>query len=504
MKRGYRIWIMANALFALSCCMLVMASGASAGVLTLETSRKVSDYFERAKRSEPELIAFLHKMPKGADLHNHPAGAVFTEYLIDEAIRRDLLFDRTEGAFVTATTNPCYTSRDIMYDFWKLSEVAQAISLRDVDKGDESGHERFFRAFERYGAAIPDWEAVLDELVGRAVDQRISYMELMCWPLYVPQNPDYDILRVQLEELNRFVRRLAYKHSKGKRFWDVEIGYALTLNRGGVPRGLKEHFDETAYEAYFREEVRLAMDAVVNLHDLGARSITILSPEDAWFSRRYFDLQMRVLDEEYGHLLPESRKLVKLNLHGGELTLEYSPLEAMRNRIRRTIELGHASRIGHGLSIMWEDDLYDLLRKMRDEQIAVEICLSSNEGILKTSGGERHPFGLYWDAGVPVSLCTDDEGISRGNLTTEFAKAARWFDLGYGELKWLAFNSLEYSFLPGESMFADGDYNRPKRGRDFPADSEKARKQRALWDAFREFELEIEKNVEIFLRGAKK
>ena len=35
--------------------------------------------FELARRSTPELIAFLRRMPKGADLHNHISGATYSD-----------------------------------------------------------------------------------------------------------------------------------------------------------------------------------------------------------------------------------------------------------------------------------------------------------------------------------------------------------------------------------------------------------------------------------------
>jgi len=45
---------------------------------------------------------------------------------------------------------------------------------------------------------------------------------------------------------------------------------------------------------------------------------------------------------------------------------------------------------------------------------------------------------FYRHAGVPVSLNTDDEGVSRGLLTMEFVKAAERYPLSYADLKYLA------------------------------------------------------------------
>jgi adenosine deaminase len=133
----------------------------------------------------------------------------------------------------------------------------------------------------------------------------------------------------------------------------------------------------------------------------------------------------------------------------------------MTHHIRGSIEVGHARRIGHGTAVAWEDDVAGLLREMRDQGIAVEVCPTSAAVILGLEG-DRHPFHLYRRAGVPLTINTDDEGVSRSNLTMEYARAVRAWNLSYADLKELARNSLEYSFLPGESLFERHDYRRPR------------------------------------------
>ena len=82
-----------------------------------------------------------------------------------------------------------------------------------------------------------------------------------------------------------------------------------------------------------------------------------------------------------------------------------------------------AERIGHGVDVMYEDDARELLKEMADKHVMVEINLSSNEGILGVEGDE-HPFPVYRSAHVPVALSTDDEGVSRIDLTHEYVRAA--------------------------------------------------------------------------------
>jgi adenosine deaminase len=68
---------------------------------------------------------------------------------------------------------------------------------------------------------------------------------------------------------------------------------------------------------------------------------------------------------------------------------------------------------------------------------------------------EQHPLATYMQYGVPVALATDDEGVSRSEISREFLKAAEEQGLGYVHLKTMARNSLQYSFLPGMSLWSD-------------------------------------------------
>ena len=68
-----------------------------------------------------------------------------------------------------------------------------------------------------------------------------------------------------------------------------------------------------------------------------------------------------------------------------------------------------------------------------------------------------HPLPAYRAANVPVALSTDDEGVSRITLTTEYTRAALDYKLSYLDLKRMARTSLEHSFLPGPSLWQQTD-----------------------------------------------
>ena len=145
---------------------------------------------------------------------------------------------------------------------------------------------------------------------------------------------------------------------------------------------------------------------------------------------------------------------VHVSLHAGELAPGLVPPEGLCCHVRLAVEQALADRIGHGVDLMYEDRPYDLLKHMADKGVLVETNLTSNKVILGVEG-KTHPFATYRKFGVPVALSTDDEGVSRIDLTHEYVSAVEDFGLTYAELKELVRNSLEYSFLPGPSLWDD-------------------------------------------------
>lgn len=91
----------------------------------------------------------------------------------------------------------------------------------------------------------------------------------------------------------------------------------------------------------------------------------------------------------------------------------------------------HADRIGHGLTI---NDNANLAQRFRDRNICLELCPSSNREVVgyrdpeypQTQHLPTYPLLPLWqDKGLPLTLCTDNPGISRTSLANEYLVAAR-------------------------------------------------------------------------------
>jgi adenosine deaminase len=146
---------------------------------------------------------------------------------------------------------------------------------------------------------------------------------------------------------------------------------------------------------------------------------------------------------------------VRITLHAGELAFGLVTPDGLCCHIRQAVEAG-AERIGHGVDVMYEERPEDLLNEMAGQHVMVEINLTSNDVILGVRGKE-HPLPLYRKYCVPVALSTDDEGVSRIDLTNEYVRAVQSYGLSYADLKRMVRTGLEHSFLSGASLWEKQD-----------------------------------------------
>lgn len=95
------------------------------------------------------LLAFIHDLPKGGDLHNHLDGAIYAEDLVDYAADANLCVDRTSSRLLAPPCDPCdlYTAKPAARcaygDHVLYNQMIDAWSMRNWKTGDESGHDHF-------------------------------------------------------------------------------------------------------------------------------------------------------------------------------------------------------------------------------------------------------------------------------------------------------------------------------------------------------------------------
>ena len=423
--------------------------------------QKTARYFESIRNQPLFLHVFLQEMPKGGDLHNHLSGAVYAESFIKFAVQDGLCIDR---AALALTQPPCDPASGkppaavALQDSILYSHLLDALSMRQFVAGTESGHDHFFSTFGKFGPATNAHTAeMLAEARSRAAAGHLQYLETMFNPdggaaarlgASLGWNDDLTKLREQLlsgglskivVDAGKFLDDTERKEQEELRCdqpqpdhgCNVETRYLYQVARG-LPKEMVFAQILSGFELASKDS------RVVGLN--------LVMPEDAYLPIHDFNLHMRMLD-----FLHSIYPKVRISLHAGELTPKLVPPEELFH-VRASIEQGHAERIGHGVDVMQESAPEALLRMMARDNVLVEICLTSNDVILNVTG-DHHPLPVYLKFGVPVALATDDPGVSRGDITQEFQRAAETYHLKYQDLKKFARASLEYSFLPGESLW---------------------------------------------------
>ncbi|MBL7068140.1 MAG: adenosine deaminase, partial [Candidatus Marinimicrobia bacterium] len=127
---------------------------------------------------------------------------------------------------------------------------------------------------------------------------------------------------------------------------------------------------------------------------------------------------------------------INTTLHAGE---DYGP-----ESIHQAVHYCGAHRIGHGVRLK-EDG--DLLNYINDHRIALEICMTSNIHTGSVKNYKSHPFKLYYDYGLRVTLNTDNRLISNTSLTREYMLAHKYFNLQIADFKEIIIGGFKSTFM---------------------------------------------------------
>ncbi len=148
--------------------------------------------------------------------------------------------------------------------------------------------------------------------------------------------------------------------------------------------------------------------------------------------------------ELFTEVYREARDLgLHLTAHAGETVGPES--------IRKAVELLGAERIGHGLTAARDPGVVALLR---DRRISLEVCLTSNVCTGLLARLEDHPLPKFLQAGLLVTLNSDDPAMFRTSLEREFLLAANHFALSRDQITRLCENAIRSTFLPEDEKQA--------------------------------------------------
>jgi adenosine deaminase len=468
------MFIARSMLFAsLLCAPIALHAAPPAGKAPTPGEARATKAMEAARRSPLDMHAFLAEMPKGADLHMHLSGAIYAETFIQDAIADHLCVNPATRSFVRGDapcTAPSVPAATALKDQHLYDALVDSFSMRAfVPSAGYSGHDQFFDTFGRFGGLGNHNAEWLDEVATRAAAQNEQYLEVMMtpsfsasaaagykigWPI---ENPS----PVQLASIREKLLAAGLRDEMISDIKQVETDMAgrKQIEHCGTPQAkpacaVTIRMIYQVLRAFAPQQVfaqTLLGFEMMKADPSTIVGINFVQPEDAYMAMSEYHRQMMMMDYLRG-VYPTGH----ISLHAGELAPGMVPPEGLKFHIREAVELGHAERIGHGVDVMAEDRPHELLKEMAAKHVMVEINLTSNDGILGITE-PFHPLPQYRNAGVPVALSTDDEGVSRIDLTNEYTRAAMEFHLGYKDLKDMARTGIDHSFLPGASLWAAPD-----------------------------------------------
>lgn len=131
-------------------------------------------------------------------------------------------------------------------------------------------------------------------------------------------------------------------------------------------------------------------------------------------------------------------KNIPFTIHAGE---SGSFLE-----VKKAIEIG-TTRIGHGIHSIESNEILNLIK---EKNILLEICPTSNVQTNAISTYEKHPIQKLYKEGIKLNINTDNNTVSNISLTEEYLKLFNYFNFTISDYKKMNLYAIENSFLSKE------------------------------------------------------
>jgi adenosine deaminase len=331
----------------------------------------------------------FNKMPK-VDLHLHLDGAIRTQTIIDLAKEQNF----TLPAYDVAGLN----------EFVRVKPTCNSLT-------DFLATFNVFYPILEARNALP---RIVSELCEDLKDDNVVYAEIRFAPiLYIPDKDDDKLRQKQMEQ----------------NVSDITDAFAKAKEKSGIDGGL--------LLCGYRSESVIACHELVEI---------IQSVNDKYPGKTPIKgLDLAGDESKYpGHPFKDAfDKADKFNIpitvHAAEGAGPESAKEA--------IEILHAKRIGHGVKIINDKELYE---SVKASQIPLEVCLTSNVQTGTVENYNTHPFSQFFRDNFAVTLNTDDPAISNITLTNEWEVASKAYNFTEADIKKILDNSVQVSFAKDE------------------------------------------------------
>lgn len=216
------------------------------------------------------------------------------------------------------------------------------------------------------------------------------------------------------------------------------IGLGADAYIAGVSAGIHAAREKTGIEARLivTGERHFGPERVIQAAEYAARSN---NPLITGFNMAGEERMGRVAD--YARAFDIAREAgLGITIHAGEVCGAFS--------VRDAIDLVHPSRIGHGVRAI-EDG--ELVQRLADLGTVLEVCPGSNIALNVFADFASHPLRKLKEAGVRVTISSDDPPFFRTSLEREYALASSAFGFDDAEIDAMTRTGIEAAFVDEET-----------------------------------------------------
>jgi len=288
---------------------------------------------------------------------------------------------------------------DTGYDFQTLDDV-RAVCIVPDDCESLVDYLRVFDITLKMMQEEAELTRIAYELAEDAHFENVRYMEVRYSPLlHTNKGLDYD----------RIVAAVQKGLDRARRQYGIITGQIIC--------GIRHISTDSSLEL---------ADLAIRWKGRGVVAFDLAGAEKDFPAKDHIEAFQRVLNNN-----------INITIHAGEAFGAPS--------IHQALHYCRAHRIGHGTHLI-EDT--DLMNWVNDHRIPVEVCLASNLQTKAVPNYQSHPIRKFMDAGMRVTLNTDNRLVSGTTVTNEFELAVRHYDLDLEDVLSLIMNGFKSAFLP--------------------------------------------------------
>ncbi|XP_006178942.1 adenosine deaminase-like protein isoform X1 [Camelus ferus] len=278
-----------------------------------------------------------------------------------------------------------------------------------IDKGKKRTLEECFQMFEiihQLTTSPEDILMVTKDVIKEFADDGVQYLELRSTPR--GENATGMTKKTYVESILEGI-----KQSKEENI-DIDVRYLISIDRRGGPSVAKE-------------TVKLAEEFFLSSEDT-VLGLDLSGDPNAGQAKDFLE-----------PLLEAKKSGLKLALHLSEIPNQKKETQVLLDLL--------PDRIGHGTFLSSsEGGSLDLVDFVRQHQIPLELCLTSNVKSQTVPSYGRHHFGFWYSVAHPAVICTDDKGVFATHLSQEYQLAAETFNLTQSQVWDLSSESISYIF----------------------------------------------------------